>query len=109
MREEKISQTDGYGKEFNSRTDGNCVQMESQYSQKNTSALSVSEETGQRTSMEIGIALNTLAREQMIHRLLADIAVDLQICKLEGFDPSEYITKLKNEIDNIAEQLRRKK
>lgn len=34
-------------------------------------------------------ALNTLAREQMKQRLLLDIAIDLDVCKLEGLDAKE--------------------
>ena len=46
-------------------------------------------------------ALNTLARHQAITHLLADITVDLIVCKLEGWDHEEYINQLKNEIDRI--------
>ncbi len=51
---------------------------------------------------EIPAALNRLAREQMKARLLADIAVDLQVCGLEGYDPSEYIDELLGEVERIA-------
>lgn len=50
--------------------------------------------------------LNDLARHQMIVRLLADIAVDLQVCELEGWDKGEYITILHEEIDKFYEQLK---
>ena len=43
-------------------------------------------------------ALNQLAREQMIHRLLADIRIDLTVCELEGIDPTEYLHRLHKEI-----------
>lgn len=39
-------------------------------------------------------ALQRLAREQMKLRLLADIAHDLQVCELEGWDHTEYLTDL---------------
>lgn len=50
--------------------------------------------------------LNDLARHQTIVRLLADIAVDLQVCELEGWDKGEYITMLHQEIDKFYKQLK---
>ena len=50
--------------------------------------------------------LNELARHQMIARLLADIAVDLQVCEIEGWDKGEYITMLHNEIDHFYKKLK---
>ena len=50
---------------------------------------------------DIPVTLNVLVRHQTITHLLADIAVDLIVCKLEGWDPEEYINSLKNEIDRI--------
>ena len=35
-------------------------------------------------------AVQTLARHQAIARLLADIAADMQICRIEGWDVEEY-------------------
>lgn len=46
-------------------------------------------------------ALNTLAREQLKHKILADILIDMQICKIEGRDMKEYILELKNMLDEI--------
>ena len=45
--------------------------------------------------------LQKLAREQLKHRLLADIACDIQVCKLEGWDYKEYLAELKTEIDRL--------
>ena len=39
-------------------------------------------------------AFNRLAREQMKHRLLADILADMQVCELEGWDKLEYLDEL---------------
>lgn len=39
-------------------------------------------------------ALNTLAREQMKHKLLADIRVDLTVCEIEGWEPREFLRDL---------------
>lgn len=43
---------------------------------------------------ETRLKLNKLAREQMKHKLLNDISMDLQICELEGFNKKEYIEEL---------------
>ncbi len=39
-------------------------------------------------------AFNRLAREKMKLRLLADIRMDLMVCKLEGLDKLEYLDEL---------------
>lgn len=46
-------------------------------------------------------ALNNLARHKMIHRVLADIVVDMQICEIEGWDKTEYIRILQDELNRI--------
>ena len=56
-------------------------------------------------SDEVGVTLNRLAREQMKARLLADIAVDLQVCELEGLDPSEYVRELRQMLADIGARL----
>ena len=53
---------------------------------------------------EVGQALNKLAREQMKLRLLQDIRVDIEICKLEGMDYKEYLLELKVIIDGILKE-----
>ena len=55
------------------------------------------------------IALNTLAREQSITKLLADIATDLTICKIEGWDCMEYITRLESEIVRIRKTIEKQR
>lgn len=47
-------------------------------------------------------ALNRLAREQMKVRLLADIAVDMRVCELEGWDYMEYASELLDEVQRIV-------
>lgn len=37
---------------------------------------------------------NQLAREQMKHKLLADILVDMEICRLEGWGVTDYLKEL---------------
>ena len=46
--------------------------------------------------LEVGAEnkLNQLAREQMKLKLLADIKMDIEICKIEGWDVKEYIEDL---------------
>lgn len=57
---------------------------------------------------EAGKVLNKLAREQFKSKLLAEILIDLQVCKLENLNPKEYIEELKQEIDNIYERFNNK-
>lgn len=52
-------------------------------------------------------ALQRLAREQMKLRLLADIAADMQVCRLEGWDCREYIRDLHNELTRLVERCRK--
>ena len=47
------------------------------------------------------LALNNLARHQMILRLLHDIRIDLEVCDLEGWDKMEYIRMLFKELHNM--------
>lgn len=44
-------------------------------------------------------ALNQLAREQMIVKLLNDIRMDLTICEVEGWSAREYIMRLYDEVN----------
>lgn len=50
-------------------------------------------------------ALNDLARHQAMHRILSDIAMDMMVCRIEGWDARDYIMTLKAEIDRIAERI----
>ena len=43
-------------------------------------------------------AVQTLARHQAIARLLADIAADMQICRIEGWDVWEYTRMIQDAI-----------
>lgn len=49
----------------------------------------------------IGLALNRLARESMKLRLLNDIRVDMEVCKIEGVSQLEYLNELKEIIDSF--------
>ena len=55
---------------------------------------------------ETAKALQDLARHQMIHRLLADIVTDMQICEIEGWDKLEYLNMLKQELDALGKRNR---
>ncbi|MBR4122970.1 MAG: hypothetical protein IKT93_00970 [Clostridia bacterium] len=48
--------------------------------------------------------LNDLARQQLIQKVLADILIDMNICRLEGWDIMEFPRMIKSEIDRICEK-----
>jgi len=48
--------------------------------------------------------LNKLAREQMKYKLLADILIDMQICKLEGWDVMSHLQDLNKLITDIIKR-----
>ncbi len=54
---------------------------------------------------EEGVALNTLAREQMKLKLLCDIRIDLTVCELEGLDYREYVRSLRAMLGEIDDAL----
>lgn len=49
--------------------------------------------------------VNQLAREQLKHKLLADILLDLTICDIEGWDKKEYIQELHYILSEITSKL----
>lgn len=69
--------------------------------------MSLGKSEQQERQSDIPAALNALARHQAITHLLADITIDLVVCKLEGWDPEEYINQLKNEIDRIYNEFKK--
>lgn len=50
---------------------------------------------------ELPEKLNRLAREEMKLMLLRDIARDVTICKIEGWDYKDYLHELKEEIERF--------
>ena len=52
-------------------------------------------------SKETAYRFNILAREQLKAKLLSDINVDMQICKIEWWDIKEHIFDIKNMLDKI--------
>ena len=53
---------------------------------------------------DIGLALNTLAREQMKYKLMAAIPAEIEVCKIEGIDYKEYLRELKSIIDGFLKE-----
>lgn len=53
---------------------------------------------------DIGQSLNQLARKKMIYKLLQDIRVDIEVCKLEWFDYKPYLLEIKDIIDKFLKE-----
>jgi hypothetical protein len=51
-------------------------------------------------------AMNALAREQFKKKLLKDLAVDLMVCKIEGWAIDEYIAELHALINGVYESMK---
>lgn len=49
----------------------------------------------------LGVTLNRLAREQLKLKLLEDIRIDMEVCKLEGLDQLGYLQELRDIIDGF--------
>lgn len=47
-------------------------------------------------------ALNRLAREQLKHKILADVNADLMVCQIEGWDQSEFLHELHELIGGLC-------
>ena len=56
----------------------------------------------------LAMAQNQLAREQTKRRLLADLLMDLQVCRIEGLEPDEYVCDLKSLIDDAFRRIMRR-
>ena len=66
----------------------------------------------ERTDYELEKAMNDLQREAFITKTLAELTVDLTVCKLMCDEPLEewkiYLEKFKKEIDNLYERVSNK-
>ena len=51
---------------------------------------------------ETRLAMQRVAREEMKHRIYADILVDMMVCDIEGWDKMEYIRELQNMLNNLT-------
>lgn len=55
---------------------------------------------------ETAYALQKAAREQFKLKMLADIAADMSICQIEGWDHREYVLELHQELERIIGKLK---
>lgn len=53
---------------------------------------------------EVGRALQTLARHQMIEKIYKDILCDMAVCEIEGTDKTEYIRMLQKLLNDILDK-----
>ena len=53
---------------------------------------------------ETAKALNDLARNTAIVRILNDIRMDMEICEIEGWNKSEYLNLIRQLLDSIGRQ-----
>jgi hypothetical protein len=60
--------------------------------------------TMQQHTDDVSLALNKLAREQIKLKLLADILTDMTICKIEGWNPMEYVFELHGLLADIIKK-----
>jgi hypothetical protein len=51
-------------------------------------------------------ALQVLAREELKLRVLQDVLIDIQVCRLEGWDPREFARELVALIKGVVETCR---
>lgn len=58
---------------------------------------------------ETRLALQKLAREQLKRRILQDVLFDINICKLEGWNPSTFVLELENLLHSVSVNFRRGK
>ena len=54
-------------------------------------------------------ALNDLAREQLMLKILADVRFDIEVCLIEGWDYKELPLRIKKEMDAIVEKFKMEK
>ena len=54
------------------------------------------------TNKEVAEKINILAREQMKLKLLKDLRIDIEICRLEKWDYKQYLLELKEIIDSFV-------
>ena len=49
-------------------------------------------------------AMQLVAREEMKHRIYADILVDMMVCDIEGWDKMEYIKELQDMLNGLTKK-----
>ncbi len=50
---------------------------------------------------ENALAINRLAREQLKLKLMQDIRIDIEVCRIEGWEYKQYLQELKGIIDGF--------
>ena len=50
---------------------------------------------------ENALAINRLAREQLKLKLMQDIRIDIEVCRVEGWEYKQYLQELKGIIDGF--------
>jgi len=53
---------------------------------------------------DVAYTLNVVAREEMKTKLLNDILIDMEVCRLEGWDIMQYPIELQKLITNIIDR-----
>lgn len=49
-------------------------------------------------------AMQRIAREEMKHRIYADILADMIVCDIEGYDKLEYIIELQDMLNTLTKK-----
>ena len=49
-------------------------------------------------------AMQLVAREEMKHRIYADILADMMVCDIEGWDKMEYIRELQDMFNDLTQK-----
>lgn len=49
-------------------------------------------------------AMQRVAREEMKHRIYADILADMMVCDIEGYDKLEYIIELQDMLNTLTKK-----
>ena len=49
-------------------------------------------------------AMQLVAREEMKHRIYADILADMMVCDIEGWDKLEYIKELQDMLNDLTQK-----
>ena len=49
-------------------------------------------------------AMQRVAREEMKHRIYADILADMMVCDIEGWDKMEYIIELQDMLNTLTKR-----
>lgn len=58
------------------------------------------------TPQDVAQPLNQLARAKFKEKLMQELLFDLTVCKLEGWDYTEYVGQLKQLIDETAQKVK---